>query len=378
MYTTEGDNLFAGHWLTDYLQHRATDVRQAVESIPRTEFESTDNDSLIARVLAAIRVEPLVLDRDNIELSTEDVTLDARDDPNRAAHHFRDHFVPLPATQYTFSVPFAGDPTLWELQPSTFGLVYARGLVRHNRGGGVLDLVFVRPKDKKEEELKQHLDEELALIEQNRERQRPEVDAFNSGLRESIRVAVEARRQEFASHEGMAERFGVRLKKDPAPSLAAPEPVRPARRATVTASTVPAGTKKWDVFISYAGEDRETVARPLAEALRARGLAVWFDKFELSLGDRLRRKIDEGLANSRYGAVVLSPAFFQKHWPQLELDGLAQREVDGQKVILPIWHNIDHAGVATYSPTLADRMAASWSDGLERVVDEIIAVVRPA
>jgi hypothetical protein len=38
--------------------------------------------------------------------------------------------------------------------------------------------------------------------------------------------------------------------------------------------------------------------------------------------------------------VVLSPAFFRKHWPQAELDALAQREVEGQKVILPVWYNV--------------------------------------
>jgi hypothetical protein len=48
-----------------------------------------------------------------------------------------------------------------------------------------------------------------------------------------------------------------------------------------------------------------------------------FDEFTLSVGDRLRRSIDRGLANCRYGIVILSPMFFGKEWPQRELDGLA-------------------------------------------------------
>ena len=47
--------------------------------------------------------------------------------------------------------------------------------------------------------------------------------------------------------------------------------------------------KEYDVFISHASEDKEEVARPLAEALRKNGLSVWYDEFELKIGDSLRR-----------------------------------------------------------------------------------------
>jgi TIR domain len=72
--------------------------------------------------------------------------------------------------------------------------------------------------------------------------------------------------------------------------------------------------KMWDVFISHASEDKDFV-RPLAEVLQKSGLSVWYDEFALKVGDSLRRKIDEGLAKSRYGIVILSHAFFTKNWP---------------------------------------------------------------
>ena len=96
-------------------------------------------------------------------------------------------------------------------------------------------------------------------------------------------------------------------------------------------------SKQWDVFIAYASEDRESVAGPLAKHLGKMGVTVWFDQTELNLGDSLREKVDEGLANCRYGIVILSKYFFGKHYPKRELNGLAQREIDGEKVILPIW-----------------------------------------
>jgi TIR domain len=86
---------------------------------------------------------------------------------------------------------------------------------------------------------------------------------------------------------------------------------------------------------------------------------VWYDEFELRVGDSLRQSIDKGLVNSRFGIVVLSPAFFAKNWPQYELSGLVAREMDGHKVILPIWHDVDREDVLAYSPTLADKVALS-------------------
>lgn len=118
---------------------------------------------------------------------------------------------------------------------------------------------------------------------------------------------------------------------------------------------------KFDVFISYAKEDNEKFVRPLAEELKNLGFKVWYDEFELSVGDSLRRKIDQGLSNSRYGVVVLSTSFFAKNWPQYELDGLVAREIQGSKVILPIWHKVSKDEVLSYSPTLADKVALNSS-----------------
>jgi TIR domain-containing protein len=74
--------------------------------------------------------------------------------------------------------------------------------------------------------------------------------------------------------------------------------------------------KEWDIFVSHAAEDKATVARPLAAALRRAGARVWLDEQELTIGDSLSEKIDEGLAHSQFGVVILSPAFFAKHWPR--------------------------------------------------------------
>ena len=154
------------------------------------------------------------------------------------------------------------------------------------------------------------------------------------------------------------------------------DPYRSTATARGAAGGVPAtATGPWDVFLCHASEDKKLVAEPLVTAFQAANLKVWYDRFQLTVGDSLRGKIDEGLANCRYGVVVLSHSFFAKHWPQAELDGLASREVNGEKVILPIWYGLTPAEVAGYSPLLAGRLAAKWEDGLPAVVDDLLKAI---
>lgn len=140
----------------------------------------------------------------------------------------------------------------------------------------------------------------------------------------------------------------------------------------------PEGTARdYDVFISHATEDKEAVVRPLAHALQGRDVSVWYDEFELRLGDSLRRKIDAGIARSRFGLVVLSPAFFAKGWPQYELDGLVTMSVSGKQVLLPIWHGVSKDEVMRRSPSLADKVALRTSDySVIEIAEEITSVVR--
>ena len=137
--------------------------------------------------------------------------------------------------------------------------------------------------------------------------------------------------------------------------------------------------REWDVFISHATEDKDDVVRPLAHALQDLGLRVWYDEFELRIGSSLRRKIDEGLVQSRFGVVVLSHAFFAKNWSQYELDGLVTREMTGEQIILPLWHKITKAEVIGYSPSLADKLARNTSDlTVEEIAEEIVGLVQTA
>lgn len=131
---------------------------------------------------------------------------------------------------------------------------------------------------------------------------------------------------------------------------------------------------RYDLFVSYAREDKEVV-QALSEILISRGLRVWLDKFELKLGDDLLEKIDEGLRESTYGLVLLSPDFFKKKWTVRELTALVSKENSREKAILPIRHNISCEEVAVHSPILSGRVSASIKDdGLDQIAEKILKV----
>lgn len=146
--------------------------------------------------------------------------------------------------------------------------------------------------------------------------------------------------------------------------------------ATASVPTVGSSGVRFDVFISHASEDKDDFVRPLAAALTSLGLKVWFDEWTLTLGDSLRKKIDEGLLASDFGIIVLSKGFFAKPWPQAELGGLFAREMAGRKVILPVWHDVTYGQVVQYSPMLADRLGAPTNDGVGIVAAKIFEAVR--
>ena len=99
---------------------------------------------------------------------------------------------------------------------------------------------------------------------------------------------------------------------------------------------------------------------------------VWYVDYSLKLRSNLRKSIDYGLARSRFGIVIVSSHFLEKRWPQEELVDLATREVNGQKVIFPVWHKVGFREIYEYSPVLADRVAITTDKGLDYVVQRVL------
>ena len=137
-------------------------------------------------------------------------------------------------------------------------------------------------------------------------------------------------------------------------------------------------TEHWDAFVSHAWEDKEKLVRPLVKALSGLGVSLWYDEVSLKLGDSLSGSIDRGIAKSRNGIIVISPAFLNKNWPEAELHALMTRRIEAGLKLLPIWHNVGKEEVASFSPMLADLVALPTTDRTaQEVALGLLAEIRP-
>lgn len=145
----------------------------------------------------------------------------------------------------------------------------------------------------------------------------------------------------------------------------------------VVASNSQQENVEWDVFVSHAGEDKDSFVRPFVEKLRSMGLKVWYDEFELKWGSKLMMSIHLGLKKSRYGIVVLSRAFFGKPWPEAELAALFNMMITSKKdTLLPLRHGISHKELIEKTPLLSDIINRSSDDGVDALAQEFYGMVK--
>ncbi|MCU1391099.1 MAG: hypothetical protein JWL72_4437 [Ilumatobacteraceae bacterium] len=118
-----------------------------------------------------------------------------------------------------------------------------------------------------------------------------------------------------------------------------------------------------DLFLCHAWEDRTGAAKELYEQLVASGATVWFSETEVGLGSSLLREIDRGLAMSRVGIVLATPALVAS----LRAQGVADKELSALLAtdrVIPIAHGIDFDGIRQVSPLLAARSGLTIGDDL--------------
>lgn len=133
---------------------------------------------------------------------------------------------------------------------------------------------------------------------------------------------------------------------------------------------------EYDVFISYAVEDKIGIVNELVQRLEEYGIKVWYASHRLRVGRGVSETIREGLNKSRHGIVILSHNYLSKAWPKKEyhvLWGL----VDGKlRRILPVWYNISEEEVKCFDPLLCDRYGLNINKGLDNIVRELVENLR--
>ncbi|AGZ37614.1 MAG: toll/interleukin-1 receptor domain-containing protein [Pseudomonas sp.] len=127
-----------------------------------------------------------------------------------------------------------------------------------------------------------------------------------------------------------------------------------------------------DVFLCHAWDDRQGAAKELHELLVAAGVKVWFSEKDLGLGVPMMRAIDKGLANSRIGLVLVTPALLAR----LPKESVADKELStllAGNQLVPIVHNTTYDALRNVSPLLASRSGLDTAEDSMSVIAEKIA-----
>ena len=130
-----------------------------------------------------------------------------------------------------------------------------------------------------------------------------------------------------------------------------------------------------DVFLCHAWDDRQGVAKELHDLLELRGVSVWFSEKDVGLGVPLLRAIDKGLANSRVGIVLVTPALLRR----LPAEGIADKELSAllaRDRLVPIVHETTYEALREVSPLLGSRSGLSTAeDTLANVAAKLAELV---
>ena len=131
-----------------------------------------------------------------------------------------------------------------------------------------------------------------------------------------------------------------------------------------------------DLFISHAGADKERYVRPIAESLRARNIAFWLDEIDISWGDSIPLKINEGLTSSRFLLVCLSAHYCSRPWPETELGAaLSMQHSDGRKRVLPLILS-DKKDVLGRYPILAQYAYREYAGNPDEIAQQFESLIR--
>lgn len=119
---------------------------------------------------------------------------------------------------------------------------------------------------------------------------------------------------------------------------------------------------EFDVFISHANKDKENLIEELYQSLNKLGIKIFYDKESLEWGDNWKNRILNGTKKAEFAIIVISENFFDREWTERELSEFLNRQNrNGQKLILPILHNITVSQLQEKYPSVANLQAIDSS-----------------
>lgn len=186
---------------------------------------------------------------------------------------------------------------------------------------------------------------------------------YNSSYSSYLYPSYPSRESSVGYSSGGGSNSNTRPRWSPASSLVVytPSEVRaltPVRRSVEERVSSPDSR---DVFLCHAWDDRGEAAKELHDLLEARGISVWFSEKDVVLGTPLLREIDRGLAKSRVGIVLVTPALLNR----LQGEGIADKELSAllaRDLLVPIVHHTTYEKLREISPLLGSRSGLSTAE----------------
>lgn len=125
-------------------------------------------------------------------------------------------------------------------------------------------------------------------------------------------------------------------------------------------------------FISYSSKDSEFVERLVNDLSKSRK-KVWWDRWEIKIGDSITKKINEGIDRNDYLILVLSPNSVRSAWVEKELNAGLMRELQSRNVVvLPIL-----IADCNIPPLIADKRYADFRSNYGQGLAELLVVIQP-
>lgn len=324
------NTLFSEYDLRAGLESQLNQVEDKVRAVDPARFETSTDDLLSATIASELVVAPIELHEDQLSVSSRDAKVDVSYDHNRVLIGPGPHYVD--GLEVTYHLPFSGDPDLFKCRPNQSEVIPPHAVLRPR------ELTFpYHSADRDVAETKKSFDDDLAAIKKWLRWQATQIAEYHASLEDRVRSAVVARRAELSKTQSDLQALGIPIRGAEGPAAPSSEPpTNPAERRETKRREA---RRKYDVALSFAGEDREYVAQ-VAEHLAGLAVTVFYDEYETAelWGEDLAVHLGKIYSHDSHFVVMFASRHYaEKAWPNHERQHALARHLEGQTGrILPV------------------------------------------
>ena len=171
---------------------------------------NTNVDDLTEYFVQKFSMETPVLNEDSMTVDQKEIQIDVSNDPSRVAHHMQRGPVYVTGTEITLEVPFAGDPSFFNIRPSTFNSMAPLGKLSGNH------VVFQMKGDQLQpSQVNDNIQQWLSNIKQHLKWHEDGFRGFNETIERDARLAIDQRRAKLLQSQNLVSGLGISLKRRP-------------------------------------------------------------------------------------------------------------------------------------------------------------------